>query len=165
MRRNGLSISATELSDALRLQVAIDHTMSERGCGAADSAPLVALRRAGGLRPLMVAVLASNCEQVEDENVAAILYVFNPNEDVRPLLQAACKLYGLSPVETKLACLLTCGASLGEAAKDMRVKEQTARTYLKQVFLKTDTNRQAELVRVMLASLVRTAQGANLQIV
>jgi DNA-binding CsgD family transcriptional regulator len=39
----------------------------------------------------------------------------------------------------------------------MHVTEQTARSYLKQIFVKTETNRQAELVRLMLTSSVRTA--------
>ena len=73
-----------------------------------------------------------------------------------PLVEPACKLYALTPVETRLACLLARGVSLAEAAEAMHVREQTARSYLKQIFLKTETKRQAELVWLMLKSSVRT---------
>lgn len=167
LRRKGRSLAATELSDSLRLQVAISHVLDapERPTGRARRTPVVALRRTGKLRPLMVSVLAPDQPPAGSRDAAAILYVFNPDQDVLPLLQPACHLYGLSPVETRLACLLSGGASLGEAAVEMRIKEQTARTYLKQVFQKTGTNRQADLVRVMLSSVVRTARGAEIEIV
>ena len=53
--------------------------------------------------------------------------------------------------------MLANGNSLVDSAKAMHVTEQTARSYLKQIFVKTETNRQAELVRLMLTSSVRTA--------
>lgn len=167
LRRKGGSIGASELADSLRLQVAIGHVLDgdDRVGGRARRTPIVALRRSGKLRPLMVSVLPPDRPPVDAEDAAAILYVFDPELDVLPLLQPACRIYALSPVETRLACLLSGGASVGEAAVAMRVKEQTARTYLKQVFLKTGTNRQADLVRVMLSSIVRTAQGADVEIV
>lgn len=165
LRRTGASISATDLGDALRLQVAIDFSMSDKSAQPCQNAPVVAIKRGETLRPLMVSVLPPDRSAMHDEDAAVILYIFDPNEDVTHLLHPVCKLYRLSPVEAKLASLLTNGASLCEAAKEMRVKEQTARTYLKQIFLKTDTNRQAELVRLMLCSIVRTVHGAKLQVV
>jgi DNA-binding CsgD family transcriptional regulator len=50
------------------------------------------------------------------------------------------------------------GNSLDEAAEKMNVTVSTARTYLKQVFSKTGTGRQAELMRLILTSpaLIRT---------
>jgi DNA-binding CsgD family transcriptional regulator len=165
LRRTGCSISATDLGDALRLQVAIDFIMTDKNAQPCENAPVVSIKRGDALRPLMVSVLPPDRSPVHDEDTAVILYIFDPNDDVTHLLHPVCKVYRLSPVETKLACLLTNGASLCEAAKEMRVKEQTARTYLKQIFLKTDTNRQAELVRLMLCSIVRTVHGAKLQVI
>jgi DNA-binding CsgD family transcriptional regulator len=36
----------------------------------------------------------------------------------------------------------------------MRIKQQTARAYLRQIFQKTGTNRQADLVRMMMSNLL-----------
>jgi DNA-binding CsgD family transcriptional regulator len=62
--------------------------------------------------------------------------------------------------------MLAIGKSLQEAAEAMRIKDQTARSYLKQIFLKTDTKRQAELVRLMLTShlrIERSIEAASMQ--
>lgn len=164
LRRSGAMLSGAKLADTLRLQAAIEHVISAAEGGAvvpaAQAAPVVALNR-GGRRPLMAAVVAGDPSPAGAVESAAIIYVFDPEQDLRPLLEPACKLYGLSPVETRLACLLADGVSLAEAAERMRVREQTARSYLKQIFLKTETNRQAELVWLMLKSSVRTAPGCH----
>lgn len=158
LRRTGAILGGNKLADTLRLQAAIEHVIAGADGG---SAPVVALTRRTR-RPLMVAVVAGDLPPAGATDSAAILYVFDPEQDLRPLLQPACKLYGLSPVETKLTCLLADGLCLTAAAERMHVREQTARSYLKQIFLKTDTNRQAELVWLMLKSSVRTAPNCHI---
>jgi DNA-binding CsgD family transcriptional regulator/PAS domain-containing protein len=160
IRRTMNSISATELADSVKLQVAIEHVIERgrdgRGGLDGSTSPIMALRRDGNRRPLLASVMAAN---VADSDVAAVLYFFDPEQDVKPLVAAACKLYGLSPVEKTLTCLLIAGGTIRECAAAMRVTEQSARSYLRQIFLKTDTNRQAELVKLMLSSTIRTAVG------
>lgn len=155
LRIRGAMLGGATLADTLRLQAAVEHVIS---AGARDAvAPVVALPRAGR-RPLMAAVMAA--DDAGDEAAAAIVYLFDPEQDLCALIEPACRLYGLSPVETRLTCLLADGMSLADAATAIRVREMTARSYLKQVFLKTDTNRQAELVWLMLKSTVRTRAPA-----
>ena len=57
-----------------------------------------------------------------------------------------CSVYDLTAAEAELAALLCEGETLAAAADFRGVKLNTARTQLKQVFSKTRTNRQAELV-------------------
>ncbi len=59
-------------------------------------------------------------------------------------------LYGLSRRETEIALLLAKGKSIGQAALILGVGVGTARFYLKSIFSKTGTHRQAELVSVIL---------------
>lgn len=160
LRRSGSLLSGTKLADTLRLQAAIEHVVAtnEGGTTPARAAPVVALTRERR-RPLLAAIVANRAPSAGTGESAAIVYIFDPEQDLRARLEPACKLYGLSPVETKLTCLLADGTSLADAAERMRVREQSARSYLKQIFLKTDTNRQAELVWLMLKSSVRTAAG------
>jgi DNA-binding CsgD family transcriptional regulator len=99
---------------------------------------------------------------VADE-VRAIAYVFDPEQDVSGLITPVCRLLGLSLSETKLACALVAGDSLGTAAQRLGVQEQTARTYLKHIFEKTETNRQAQLVQLMLKNAVRMKSGLRIQ--
>lgn len=68
----------------------------------------------------------------------------HPHESRIEILQ---RLYGLTPSQAKLTNLLANGLSLKEAALQMKLTQESARQYLKLVFQKTGTSRQAELVR------------------
>jgi DNA-binding CsgD family transcriptional regulator len=161
LRRSGGMLNGTRLADTLRLHAAIEHVIA----GTSNApAPVVALQRRDR-RPLLAAVVACEAQPDHGEESAAIIYLFDPERDLAPLVEPACKLYGLSPVETRLTCLLADGINLAEAAVRMHVREQTARSYLKQIFLKTETNRQAELVWLMLKSSVRTVPGLRASLV
>jgi DNA-binding CsgD family transcriptional regulator len=46
---------------------------------------------------------------------------------------------------------------LAQAARVLHLSEQTARTYSKLIFAKTGTNRQADLVRLILTSVAHLA--------
>lgn len=63
------------------------------------------------------------------------------------LLHAA---FGLTPVESKVALLLLEGFLPKEVAQKHGVSLDTVRKHLKSIFKKTATNRQAELVRLLL---------------
>ena len=58
--------------------------------------------------------------------------------------------FGLTKAEAQLAALLADGEDLREAAGKLHITYGTARTRLAQIFQKTDTRRQAELVRLLL---------------
>lgn len=58
--------------------------------------------------------------------------------------------WGLTSAEAQLAQQLMNGRSLDEAARRISVTKNTVRTQLRSLFMKTDTHRQAELVRVLL---------------
>ena len=65
-------------------------------------------------------------------------------------------LYGLTAAEAVLTRLLVQGLPLAEAAAQLGVRVQTVRTRLKTIFEKTDTHRQAELVRLVLLGTPRS---------
>jgi DNA-binding CsgD family transcriptional regulator len=57
--------------------------------------------------------------------------------------------FHLTPSEAKLATRLAAGASLAEAARALHIASGTARTQLKAIFAKTDTNKQGALVSLL----------------
>ena len=61
-------------------------------------------------------------------------------------------IFGLTPAEVKLAAALASGRSVGDYAGDVGITENTARWTLKQVQAKTDCRRQADLVRLLVAT-------------
>ncbi|TPG46508.1 helix-turn-helix transcriptional regulator [Sphingomonas glacialis] len=59
-------------------------------------------------------------------------------------------LFDLTPAEARLVRNLVEGNALGDAAVLLGIADGTARTHLRNVFLKTGVRRQAELVRLLL---------------
>lgn len=118
-----------------------------------------------GRAALVISVLPPEHAPSEPGDIGAIVFALDPNLNMDELIEAVGALFSLTPVEAKLARLLTNGASLSEAASEMRVREATARSYLKQIFLKTNTNRQADLVRLIMSSTLRTARSVPLEVI
>ena len=63
--------------------------------------------------------------------------------------------FGLSPAEARLVLRLVAGDTLRSAAAKLAIRYETARTHLKSIFSKTGTNRQAELVVVIVTAVPR----------
>jgi DNA-binding CsgD family transcriptional regulator len=82
----------------------------------------------------------------------AMLIVRDPGRQAIISATTLAQLFGLSPAESLLASELASGASLEEAAASLGVSRNTVRSQLQSVFQKTGTNRQVELVRVLLSS-------------
>ncbi len=58
------------------------------------------------------------------------------------------RLFRLSPAQARVSVLIVTGHSLADAALKLHVSENTARSHLKQVFQKTNTHGQMELVHL-----------------
>jgi DNA-binding CsgD family transcriptional regulator len=80
----------------------------------------------------------------------AIVYVRDPDRPDETRAEILQRLYGLTPSQARLVDLLATGCSLKQAAQRLRITEVSARQYLKLVFEKTGTHRQAELIRKVL---------------
>ena len=68
--------------------------------------------------------------------------------------------FGITPAEFRLAERLATGERLDDAARALRISVETARTYLKALFRKTGTARQAALVR----RLLLTPRGVSAEV-
>jgi DNA-binding CsgD family transcriptional regulator len=79
-----------------------------------------------------------------------MLYLYHPasaHEVDAGLLSAA---FGLTLAECRIAVLLADGKSLRDITQCLGIQYETARTQLKAIFHKTATNRQPELVRLLM---------------
>ena len=90
-------------------------------------------------------------------HAAAAVFVSDPEH--APAIDAGMlrEWFGLTPAEARLAVVLAQGHSLAEALERLGVGVNTARSQLKTIFGKTGTNRQAELVRLLLSAPTLTA--------
>jgi DNA-binding CsgD family transcriptional regulator len=120
------------------------------------------LPRPSGRRPLslIVAPLPSKRRVLVPDPLRATAVIFVTDPERTPLPDAALirTIFRLTTAESQLVRCLAAGLSLEQAAVQLGLRPATVRTRLKDVFQKTNTHRQADLVRLVLtnlASLVR----------
>lgn len=106
------------------------------------------LPRAAALRPFAVHVPAP-AHGCASGGVATI-FVCDPSEEPVVAHGSLTRLFGLTKSEAAFAGLLIKGSSVEEAAAGLFISVHTARTHLKRILMKTDTGRQAELLRLLL---------------
>jgi DNA-binding CsgD family transcriptional regulator/PAS domain-containing protein len=157
IRRVNGGIAGTQRKEALLLKAAVDHVIFAHGGSGAQLPPIIQLTRSAA-PPLLALVMPPPRPPADPHDVAAIICLHDPTIDMDQLFSQLRQLYDLTPVEARLTSLLVDGHALADAAAAMRVKEQSARSCLKQVFLKTQTRRQGDLIRLVLSNLLRTSQ-------
>ena len=90
---------------------------------------------------------------------AVMVYIRDAVGKSRVDNRVARELFNFTPAETALALQLANGLSLEEAAENLGIMRNTARAHLRAIFSKTGVRRQAELVRIMLNSVVLLGRG------
>jgi DNA-binding CsgD family transcriptional regulator len=127
------------------------------------SGGVLALSRPSALRPLELLVAPFRIHHAEHLMLGGrpcvSLFVTDPERKPRPSPELLAQLYGLTTRESALVALLLEGLDLGAAAQRLDVQMNTVRTHLRQVFEKTNTHRQAELVGVLFRSVLTAADG------
>ena len=81
----------------------------------------------------------------------AIVFITGPQ--ATPALNAALlrRVYGISAAECRMAQELLRGQTLQETARQLHLGENTVKTHLHQLFEKTRTHRQPQLIRLLLS--------------
>lgn len=154
---DGLAVCAGRLTVALpaehrRLQQLIHQTVQTgNGAGLSSGGGLLA-SRPSGKRPyvMLIGALRAGPRLHDDREPAAVAFVSDPERHPEIPLDRLMTLYGLTRAEAQLARELTAGHDLQHIAAATHRTMNTVRTQLKQVFQKTGTNRQAQLVRLAL---------------
>lgn len=142
----GDRLSVRQFEDAMRFQVSLRHVLGDTGTQ--RDPVVVALRRAGP-SPVLLAISAMPPSATGARRAA--VQIVDPQAKFVLPLETLSRYYDLTQAEGRLIEQLVRGRTLGEAASALRLKEQTARTYLKHIFQKTGLRRQVELIRLVLA--------------
>jgi DNA-binding CsgD family transcriptional regulator len=123
--------------------------------GQVPEGSVMAVSRPSGRRsfPIMLTPLLSTSSESALSDAVAVLYVSDVEAHSLPRSETLRSLYSLTGAEIELVELLCDGASLEEAADRRGVTMNTARSQLKQIFMKTSTGRQSELVRLVLSGI------------
>lgn len=144
-------------TDGAAFDAALKRALPPRGTDAERTPPssttLTLSRSSDGL-PLVVTLMPGGKDALalSFRMPAAVLLVADPLARPETAAESLVAVFGLTRSEARLAtALVTCGR-LREAAETVGITYETARSYLKVIFHKTGTRRQAELVRLLVAS-------------
>jgi DNA-binding CsgD family transcriptional regulator len=80
----------------------------------------------------------------------ALVMISDPESCQEPAIDTLRRLFGFTRAEAALAAAMCGGIALADYADDAGITTGTARKLLKQLFAKTDTHRQGELVSLLL---------------
>jgi DNA-binding CsgD family transcriptional regulator len=103
-------------------------------------------------RPMQVVVYPfCSGTLASDAEATALVQINDPSAIPRSRGAVLRALYGLTPSESRLADALLEGLEVREAADRLGITVESARFNLKRILAKTDTHRQAELMRLILS--------------
>jgi len=117
---------------------------------------IVSFPRNSGGRPYLVLIQGQRFS-AEERPEAVVLLVIDTEQRAKVSGDTLVRLYNLTPSETRVALMLIDGKRLDQIAEELEVAQTTVVFHLKNLFRKTDTNRQADLVRVLLSVPLRSA--------
>jgi len=146
--------AASPAEDAL-LRRMIDEAISVTSTGKVPESNVMSVSRPSARRPfpLMVGPLLSSVADSALHDAVVVLFVTDLDAPALERGEVLRALYRLTHAEIELVELLCDGCTLEEAALRRGVTMNTARSQLKQIFVKTSTSRQSELVRLVLAGV------------
>lgn len=108
------------------------------------------VERDSGERPLSCVV--QRFSDADGEDGRAAIFVTDPERTPAVSPDVLAGLFDLTASESRLLSCLVASGRLEQAAEDANLTLSTARTYLKQIFAKTGTGRQGELIQLVLLS-------------
>jgi DNA-binding CsgD family transcriptional regulator len=133
------------------------HRAFSRGGSTVVSGGCVAVPRPSGRRPYVVRAIplaAASADGLASPSV--LIVIADPEREPAPDPETLRRLYGLTKTEAEVALRVLGGSGLNPIAEEMSLSLATVRTHLQHVFDKTQTHRQAELIRLLLGGLAAT---------
>jgi DNA-binding CsgD family transcriptional regulator len=111
----------------------------------------ISLTRPRFRRPLSVIVAPLRAEQLSSfvQAASAIVCATDPEIGIAPPEERLRALFRFTPAEAKIAVELLAGCDLAAIAERKSLSVNTVRVHIGRIMSKTETNRQAELVRLL----------------
>ncbi|GGP26861.1 helix-turn-helix transcriptional regulator [Silvimonas amylolytica] len=151
LRLDGGRLLARQRPLTHKLDLAISNAVRASQGNSADLNGLVLLPRANR-QPLMLLASPLRMHTVQATQGAALLFAFDPETHRGIAVEMVGQLFALSEAEAELAVALCSGSTLAETADLRGTSINTVKSQLKNIFLKTGTKRQSDLVSLLLAS-------------
>lgn len=152
LTREGIAL--TRSRDNGRMQRLIEEALTKpRAPHAFRGGGMMAVRASGRRAyAIFVAPVAERYPTLSPLRPAVCILINDPERSVLPPAGRLREIFGLTAAEARLAVLLAAGTDLRTAADRLHITYGTARARLAEIFHKTRTRRQAELVKVLLTT-------------
>jgi DNA-binding CsgD family transcriptional regulator/PAS domain-containing protein len=149
MRSGRISAACTPAEQ--ELHCAIQHALAGDRSTVRTGRSLTCVRPSGK-RPYVIHVLPSHRRNADEplRQPMALVLIIDPEDEPEPTTALLRRLYRLTQAEAQVALHVMHGADLKQISEELAISLTTVRTHLQHVFDKTDTHRQAELVRLLL---------------
>ncbi|MGC9457582.1 MAG: response regulator [Halothiobacillaceae bacterium] len=115
------------------------------------------LSRDAGQRELLLLACALDACQLDATAPCRAVLISDPEQRLQVPDSLLARLFGLTPTEARIAAALAQGLRSEEIAREMGVSTTTVAFHLRNLFQKTDTNRQADLIAVLLSAALSLA--------
>ena len=83
----------------------------------------------------------------DESCLASVIFLFSTNKDSHHIADVLRTIFKLSPTEAKMASMLVFNPQLSEIADTLGITYNTARTHMKRIYQKTDTNKMSALIQ------------------
>jgi len=142
--------AARRISSSLQCFQAADEAVVPRAQGVAQ---ILSLERAGqrALKGFISPLYPQAVMGVFGPQRLMMAAFSDPARSVLPDVSFLIAAYGLTPAEARVASHVALGKSIKQTAQDLRVQPTTVRTQLDNVFRKTGTGKQSEMVAELLS--------------
>lgn len=144
-------IAATSTQADHKLHRALHAAFTETSCKVRAGRSL-SCERPSGRRPYVIHVLPLHRAATDEmpDGPTALVLIIDPAQEPEPAAPLLRRLYGITATEAEVAVRIARGAEPKEIADELGVSITTVRKHLQHIFEKTDTHRQAHLVRLLL---------------
>lgn len=125
--------------------------------GESKGAQRVVAKRSGGRTPYVLRIADAGKEDRARGDSArrlAAIFVKDRDETGATFASELGQAFGLTPAEARLADLIAFGHGLNEASDRLGITKNTARTHMKRIYAKTETDRPAALARLLSDSVL-----------
>jgi DNA-binding CsgD family transcriptional regulator len=119
----------------------------------AESAGLLRIPRRSGKQPYLATRMqvSSDTAAPDARRPSVVVLVHDPEWNMHGRIAALCKRHALTAAECSVVEALLKTGSAKATAIHLRLSDNTIKTHLKSIFSKTDTHRQADLIRLALS--------------
>ncbi|RCV87618.1 response regulator [Billgrantia montanilacus] len=151
---HSLSAATAVCGQALRKTVRAALECSREG---EEKVTCLRLDRPGERRDLLVLACSLGCPAGSPHEPAVVVLLSDPEKRAQVPQQILASLFGLTPSEARIALALAEGLRSEEIAERMSISTTTVAFHLRNLFQKTDTHRQADLIALVLSGSMSVA--------